>query len=122
MASGCGSCDPEDEARALAGPDALDCGYAALGEDSSTVRICFESALDAGLGAFAGFQLEGIDSEVRRYYATGPDGDFVLAYDGDPSGGGGSDPVLTVFVCDTPFERAEDGYGCLSSESYALCD
>jgi hypothetical protein len=127
LAAGC-ACDPGAEAAALAGPDAEDCGYVPLGEDTGPVVACLDAALAEGRSAFGGWQQMGIDSETRRYFATGGELDYVLHYDGDIEGGGGHDnPVITVFPCDGRLVQAEvvqPGYGCggVPQESYTLCD
>jgi hypothetical protein len=123
LLSGCCVCSPLEEARCRAHSDAVDCGFAALGEDRTPIVECALDAQAVGGSAYGGWQVMGIDSEVRRYFALGGEQLWILLYDG---GFGGACPVMTASPCDSELERFEldDGpsLSCVAGGAVTICD
>jgi hypothetical protein len=115
---GCGCpCDPDAEARQLAGGDAIDCGFVPFGADPEAAIACGEAAVADGAAFHVGFELRGRDTEVRSYLAGDADGTiWALGYDG---GLPGSCANLVASLCtDTPVRfTGSDGTMMLSCPS-----
>jgi len=76
------------EMQRIAGPTALSCGLVALHEERATPFACAYLAESKGQSFWVAAQLRGIDSQVWRGIARGPDGNvWYITFDSDVSGG-----------------------------------
>jgi hypothetical protein len=105
--SGC--CDVDGALRSLAGPGAIDCGYAGSRPGSGEptrddVISCAEAAQADGVPFYAGYTGHGIDSEVRVYHAMDASGQgWLVEYEAPLSGPG--QPRVRGWACTGPFRR-----------------
>src|SRR5450755_29751 len=96
-------CDLVSQLKARAGNGAVDCGYAVLGGDPSSVDTCVLNSFAAQSPFFARYDRQGIDSKVIFGMAWSGQGDATfLLWDGDPSGGSAADPVISGTACIAP--------------------
>ncbi len=98
-------------------PNALNCGHVPLGQDPSPVYTCAVEAQIAGKPFTASFDEPGIDSDIALgLVRTAAGSVFVLRYDGNPMGGGGSvAPVVDAYRCAKPaaaFQYGFPRFGC----------
>lgn len=110
--SACCSCDPDGHTRAEAGAGAIDCGFAALDEDTTPALACADAAIASGDAFVVGMARLGRDSDVHTYVIGRGDGTFaIFGYDGDPSGGSGACERLTRSECTGAPARTTDPTG-----------
>lgn len=101
------SCLIEDVLTELADPQADDCGTLAVDDGDAAftgAHDCVAAAITGGRPFTVQWDLQGIDSRVSRALIGTPAGAGIqyrlLAFDGDPGGGGGSaDPHTTTHLC-----------------------
>ncbi len=133
----CTECDLREEARALAGDDATQCGAVPLGEPSLDAHACTVEAFASGLGFYALFEEQGEDEVFVTAIVGNPEGEVWRLFHGD---GGYSSAAATLIersVCTEPTEKtvlesehrrdglpAEAVYmGCSSTSSYeVICE
>ena len=101
--SACDECDIHEWAAQQAGEGSLWCGFVPLGALWGPAFDCAIDAFERGEGFRAVFVEQGTDSAVRFAIAGNAQGEVRTAiWDSDPSGGGGSSPVITAFECVEP--------------------
>lgn len=81
--------DFRDRVEATAGPQADDCGTAAIGESRTPQNTCIADAFQAGRPAYALYQEASFDSQVFSALTSTADGAVTqLFFDADPDGEG----------------------------------
>jgi hypothetical protein len=79
--------------RRLAGSRARDCGVVHVGDDPAGATKCAITSARKKAPFRVRYNLQGIDSDIAEGFVMTPAGKlFELRFDGDPGGGGGTNP------------------------------
>jgi hypothetical protein len=96
-------CDLVPQLQSRAGASAVDCGYAVLNGNPQPVDICVLDSFTTKAPFIARYDRRGKDSKVVFGLAGDAQGNVTfLDWDGDPSGGSGTGPVITGTECVGP--------------------